>query len=59
MKETTKTPLRELKTVTIVFDDNTSHAEVLTQFVEKMDKFCKKPELIEHMKMVDVFIKDY
>lgn len=56
-----KTPLRDLKTVTIVFDDVTSHAEIVTQFVSKLEKakFANRKEIIEHLMMADVLTKDY
>lgn len=58
MREDTKEKLKDLTTVTIVFDYATSHNEVLLQFVEKMvkAKFASRKEIIENMKMVDTFI---
>lgn len=51
MRENTKDLLKDLKTVTIIFDENTSHSEVIEQFIEKMvkAKFAKRKEIVEHI----------
>jgi len=61
MEESTNELLKDLKTVTIVFDENTSHTEVIRQFVDKMHKVrkCPRKEIIEHLEMTSLLLKDY
>ena len=50
----------DIKSISILFDDNTSHANVIGQFVDKLavHKFASKHEIIENLRMADILLGD-
>lgn len=61
MKKTTEqlnNKFKEVKSIVIMFDDGTTHADVVGQFVRKLSKagFADEPEIIENMEMVKILL---
>ena len=49
----------DIQSITIMFDNETSHADVIGQFVRKlaMSGFCEESEVIDNLKMADLLLE--